>query len=288
MLAISVLTVLTFMLTLSTYFHPSAGVFFAFVMLNGIGQAAAGSYLQTSIIAVASLFGHTALQPMMSGQAAIAVAVSGVEVISAAVSLHNPPAPGVVNASEPEEKSAFIFLSLSTLFYLVSAGAHIWLTRLPAYGNIMTRFLHAAHTSPSVGSEVTGEEKRHQLVRVAKTNALYNFAVAYVFIITLVSMSNHFSLLALTVPAVGLPAYHYLSIAYESCNPPASLQYHSLLRVQHWRLPRTLHLSIRACSGLVLQATGVSFPGSNALHTDVPDVQHPTILKFLFDTDHQL
>ena len=42
------------MLTLSTYFHPPAEVFFVFIILNGIAQAAAGSYLQTSIIAVAS------------------------------------------------------------------------------------------------------------------------------------------------------------------------------------------------------------------------------------------
>ncbi|KIP09195.1 hypothetical protein PHLGIDRAFT_126498 [Phlebiopsis gigantea 11061_1 CR5-6] len=187
MLAISVLTVLTLMLTLSTYFHPSAGVFFAFVMLNGVVQAAAGSYLQTSVIAVASLFGPAALQPMMSGQAAVAVAVSGVEVVTAAISLNKAKAPGAVADSEPEEKSAFVFFGLSTLFYLVSATAHTWLTRLPAYTDIMGKYTQAAHTSSSVTLHGTdaSSEKRQQLVRVAKTNALYNFAVAYVFIVTL-------------------------------------------------------------------------------------------------------
>jgi solute carrier family 29 (equilibrative nucleoside transporter), member 1/2/3 len=190
MVAISVLTVLTLMLTLSTYFHPSPDVFFAFVMFNGIAQAAAGSYLQTSVIAVASLFGPTALQSMMSGQAAIAVAVSGVEVVSAAVSLHNPPSPGVTADTRPEEKSAFIFFALSTMFYVLSAAAHIQLTRLPAYRDLMEQFSQATHSSPSVShhvSEIVHEKKRHQLFRVAKTNAIYNFAVAYVFIITLVS-----------------------------------------------------------------------------------------------------
>lgn len=173
------------MLTMSTYFHPSPGGFFAFAMLNAIAQAAAGSYLQTSVIAVASLFGPTALQSIMSGQAAIAVAVSGVEVVSAAISLHStPPAPGALVESEPEEKSAFIFFALSTMFYLVSAGAHIQLTRLPAYHELIGRFSHVSHQTAA--PDVAREEKKHQLVRVAKANAVFNFAVAYVFIITLV------------------------------------------------------------------------------------------------------
>lgn len=174
------------MLTLSTYFRPSPGVFFAFVMLNAIVQAIAGSYLQTSVIAVASLFGPTALQPLISGQAAIAVAVSGVEVISAAVSLRDPNiTPEVLAESDPEAKSAFIFFALSTLFYLVSAAAHIWLTRLPAYHDLTTQFSHAAGAQHL--SDVVHEDKPRQLIRVAKANAIYNFAVAYVFIITLVS-----------------------------------------------------------------------------------------------------
>lgn len=154
-------------------------------MLNAIAQAAAGSYLQTSIIAVASLFGPTALQSIMSGQAAIAVAVSGVEVVSAAISLHStPPTPGVLAESEPEEKSAFIFFALSTMFYLVSAGAHVQLTRLPAYHELMGRLNHASYqTAPSGGIH---EEKKYQLIRIAKANAVFNFAVAYVFIVTLV------------------------------------------------------------------------------------------------------
>ena len=223
MLSISVLTVLTFMLTLSTYFHPSPGVFFAFIMLNGVTQAAAGSYLQTSVIAVASLFGPIALQSMMSGQAAIAVAVSGVEVIGAAVSLHRSPSPDVAADSEPEEKSAFIFFALSTLFYLVSAATHVWLTRLPAYDKIMAKL---AHTSPDLArnpSETINEDKRHQLVRVAKTNAVYNLAVAYVFIITLVSLSSHFTNSYADVLVVRLPAYYYLGVTHESCNTPTSL-----------------------------------------------------------------
>lgn len=174
------------MLTVSTYFHPGAGGFFAFVMLNAIGQAIAGSYLQTSVIAVASLFGPTAMQALMSGQAAVAVAVSGVTVVSSALSLREKPSPQALADSEPEAKAAFMFFGLSTLFYLVSAGAHIWLTRLPAYHNILAQFEHTV----DVAHDEHSLKKREQLIRVAKSNVIFNFAVAYVFIITLVSPSK--------------------------------------------------------------------------------------------------
>ncbi|PSR73483.1 hypothetical protein PHLCEN_2v10775 [Hermanssonia centrifuga] len=201
LLSISWLTLLMFLLTLSTYIHSSPGVFFAFVLVNGICQAAAGSYLQTAVIAVASFFGPTAIQPIMSGQAAIGVAVSGIEVLSAASSLRNSaPAEARVDP-EPEEKSAFIFFGLSTLFLLISAGAQIWLTKLPLYKALKDRFRQATeHTrslspgdfdegyTPPVDSRdhILHEEKKHQLVRIAKTNVIYNIAVAYVFIVTLV------------------------------------------------------------------------------------------------------
>lgn len=201
-LSLAWLTVLTFALTLSTYFHAPPGLFFSFVLLNGIAQAAAGSYLQTSVIAVASLFGPTAIQAVMSGQAVIAIAVSGVEVLSTMASLHGTPSPEALANSEPEEKSAFIFFSLSTLFLIGAAAAHVWLTRLPAYKAIMEQFSHTAdsHRRSSSLTEYEAEahtplvdgrahiiEKRQQLLRVAKSNVIYNVAVACVFVVTLVS-----------------------------------------------------------------------------------------------------
>ncbi|KAJ7591507.1 hypothetical protein C8J56DRAFT_1047713 [Mycena floridula] len=55
----------------------SSGLFFAFVLLN----AGCGAYLET-----ASRFGPTAMQTIMSGQAAVAVTVSSVQVVSAIAS----------------------------------------------------------------------------------------------------------------------------------------------------------------------------------------------------------
>jgi equilibrative nucleoside transporter 1/2/3 len=52
---------LTCLLTLSTFAHLPEGVFATFIIMAGIVLAAAGSYLQTSVIAIASLFGPTVI-----------------------------------------------------------------------------------------------------------------------------------------------------------------------------------------------------------------------------------
>lgn len=130
----------------------------------------------------------------MTGQAAIGVAVSAVEVISAAGSLHGSTSAQALADSEPEEKSAFVFFALSTLFLVASAGAQVILTRLPVYKTLMHQFTQTAEHNH--GDEVDDERaptmaepKKHQLIRVAKANGVFNFAVAYVFIVTLVSIT---------------------------------------------------------------------------------------------------
>ncbi|KAI0761722.1 nucleoside transporter-domain-containing protein [Irpex lacteus] len=182
LLAISWLGLLTFALTVSTYIHAPAGLFFAFVLGNGIAQAAAGSYLQTAVIAVASLCGPTAIQAVMTGQAAIAIAVSGVEVLSAAGSISTSDVGEMVVTSGAEEKSAFRWCT-------------IMLTRLPIYKTLMQQF-HITHHV---------ESKRHQLIRVGKANIIYQLAVAYVFVVTLV---------------LCVPPYHHLNSANEPSHPP--------------------------------------------------------------------
>ncbi|KAI0092464.1 nucleoside transporter-domain-containing protein [Irpex rosettiformis] len=187
LLSISWLALLTFTLTISTYIHAPAGLFFTFVLGNGIAQAAAGSYLQTAVIAVASLFGPTAIQAVMTGQAAIAIAVSGVEVLSAAGSISTSGEGEAIIASEPEEKSAFVFFALSTVFLVFSAGAQVMLTRLPLYKTLMQQFHATAEHALASSQEITHnvESKKHQLIRVGKTNMIYHIAVAYVFVVTL-------------------------------------------------------------------------------------------------------
>jgi equilibrative nucleoside transporter 1/2/3 len=190
------LIILNFLLTLTTYFVPSPGVFFVFIIFNAAAQAMAGAYLQTSVIAVGSLFGPPTIQSIMAGQAAVAVVVSGVQVISSAASVVGKPRTHISNGSA-EEQSAFIFLALSTAFLLVSAGVHTWFIRMPVY-----KLVAASLESKSKNQDdpVQEEERRElmpsgsatlqsdkaNVIRVAKINIVYEVAVAYVFLITLV------------------------------------------------------------------------------------------------------
>ncbi|KAG6834896.1 hypothetical protein H0H93_006585 [Arthromyces matolae] len=68
-----------------TYVRLPTNAFIAFTLAIAACQAAVDSYLQTSVFAVASLYGPQALQATMSGQAAVAVAVSAVQVMSTAI-----------------------------------------------------------------------------------------------------------------------------------------------------------------------------------------------------------
>ncbi|KAF8897201.1 nucleoside transporter-domain-containing protein [Infundibulicybe gibba] len=189
------LAVLTFLLTLSTFFRIAAGLFFAFVLFNGVVQAMAGAYLQTSVIAVASLFGPAAVQAMMSGQAAVAVAVSGVQVASAAASVWGEPRSYISDGSA-EERSAFIFFGLSTIFLVASAGANAWLARTPIYKTVAAPLEQyqkhlsvtgtgAEHTSLISRGQDDASDERGQIMRIAKANVIYEIAGAYVFVVTL-------------------------------------------------------------------------------------------------------
>ncbi|KAJ7162577.1 nucleoside transporter-domain-containing protein [Mycena crocata] len=191
------LSCLTFLLTISTFFHTSPNIFFAFILLDGASQAALGAYLQTAIIAIASLFGPTAVQAVMAGQAAVAVAVSGVQVFSAIASVWGQSRETVsaVSNGEPEEKSAFIFFSLSTVFLIVTAAAHGWLVTMPAYKTVVGSLENKKVVSENGSSDelrglvLTGgenmEDEKGQIMRVAKANVTYEVAVSYVFVVTL-------------------------------------------------------------------------------------------------------
>ncbi|KAI0824663.1 nucleoside transporter-domain-containing protein [Trametes gibbosa] len=195
--SLAFLAVLSFTLTASTYTHPAPGIFNVFVLLNAVGQAAAGSYLQTAVVAVASLFGPLAMQAVMSGQAAVAVAISGIQVISAVASVRGTSPQEILPSSEPAEQSAFFFFAISTVFLVVCAGVHTWLTKLPAYKSIVSRAATHGHSASPEGAGLLGgsadpddhehwkEDSKHQVVRIAKTNGIYNIAVSYVFVVTL-------------------------------------------------------------------------------------------------------
>ena len=135
---------------------------------------------------------------MMSGQAAVAVAVSGVQVASAAASVWGKPRTFQGDGTA-EERSAFTFFALSTLFLVVSAGAHTWMVRMPVYEHIAAPLERQknktigvdAHEDERLGLISTGHGNsfahgKANALRIAKLNISYEVAVAYVFMVTLV------------------------------------------------------------------------------------------------------
>lgn len=191
---------LTALLATSTLFLLPSEIFVAFVLLNGAAQAAAASYLQAAVVTIASLWGPVAVQAMMTGQSAVAVAVSGVQVISAATSILGG-LRSFAGDGSAEERSAFIFFTFSLVFLVASAGAHSWLTNLPSYktvvGSLEQQVAKKGHHVSGFGesqplisrgrSDTSGD--RSQILQVVKTNILYELAIGYVFVVTLVSTS---------------------------------------------------------------------------------------------------
>ena len=197
------LAFLSCLLTLSTFVHLPEGVFAAFIIVAGIALAATGSYLQTSVIAVASLFGPTVIQSLISGQAVVAVILSAVQLIGATGSLRSSqvgPADGVA-----ETRSARLFFGISMTFLFVCGAANAWMTRLPSYRAVIPhdepwirRRLSVSGDPRSPRSPTLLLGSRHssvsdskamwdRILSVGRRNILYELAVAYVFVITLVS-----------------------------------------------------------------------------------------------------
>jgi solute carrier family 29 (equilibrative nucleoside transporter), member 1/2/3 len=139
----------------------------------------------------------------MSGQAAVGVVVSAIQLFSAAASIRAPVSTSIapsIKEEEAEVKAAFAFFGISTIYMFCSIGAHAWLARTPAYKTMVApleqqrkrlRRQNSATTESqglvSGSSFSPSMEGRERILRVGKANAAFNFALAYVFIVTLVS-----------------------------------------------------------------------------------------------------
>ncbi|KAJ3568558.1 hypothetical protein NP233_g5624 [Leucocoprinus birnbaumii] len=209
-LSIYCLVFLNVLLIFSTRFTCPPRIFAALILLIGAVQNAASSYLQTAMIAVASLYGPAAIRAMMAGPAATAVAISVVQVLSAAASIGAPEETHTMNGDDtPGERSAFIFLTVSTLFLIASAGAHAWLVSMPSYQAVVAHLeLGDAKPRRSVseaalsqlrlsreGTQAAYDEidDNKQVIRISKANLTYEITVAYVFIVTFVCDSFLFT-----------------------------------------------------------------------------------------------
>jgi len=200
-LGAAVLAVGAFLLTISTFTHPPAALFFVFVQVVGIVCSGAGSYYQTAVFAVASLFGAPAMQAVVSGQAAIGVAVSAIQLLSALASVHTSVAGAtIMEEKAAEARSAFVFFALSTVFYVFSAGAYAWLMKTPEYREIkgshksrrISLSMSQSFTVDDEGAGLVSGRPRDaasspfaRTIAMIKTNLAFNFAVAWVFVVTL-------------------------------------------------------------------------------------------------------
>jgi len=177
------LALLTLCLTFSTSIPSSASAFFTFVLVIAIAQACAGSYLQTATVATASLFGSKAMQAMMAGHAFVGVVVSAVQLLSTMASVRAASVYVDYDAKSAEARAAALFFGLSTLFLICTLGAQAWLVRLPEYRDVVVSIEQTKNTDlPGI---VPAPEEKGRVLRVAKMNVEYEFAVAYVLIVTL-------------------------------------------------------------------------------------------------------
>jgi hypothetical protein len=237
-------------------------LFFCFILLNAAAQSAAGSYLQTAVVAVASLFGPAAMQAVMAGQAVVAVAVSGVQVVSAIASTWGKARTSTSDRT-PEEGSAFFFFTLSTLFVFASAIAHNWLVNSSTYKAVaapleqraIKRLPSSIDSSPEPllprGKNEADDDWR-QAVRLAKANITYEIAVAYIFVITLVCAFSR---------GMKQSPYHILLFPPRPSSPPSLPPFcPSTLK----RIPYCSPASTSSCSTLEISLvdTAAHFPFS--------------------------
>ena len=139
------------------------------------------AYLQSSVFAFATLRGSTEMLAVMSGQVGIAVLVSGAQMILAVISAIRSTSVG----GDTEQST----LAGVGLWALGSAGAfacmiaHQYLFRHPEYSIVLAPILSRAN----IDSDDEEQHVRGVTTRVFWQNIQLEAAVAWVFVVTLVS-----------------------------------------------------------------------------------------------------
>ena len=124
-----------------TWIPTHATIFFVFVLANAVTQSIVCSYFSSSVVATSSYFGPFAMQALMTGQAAVAVIISLIQVTVTALSLDgNPVKRREEKERAAEDNAASLFFSLTTAGLLVAFLAHAHLVRMPVYRNVAAPF----------------------------------------------------------------------------------------------------------------------------------------------------
>jgi len=206
----------------------------------------------------------------VSGQAAVAVVISLIQVISTALSLDDK----LVERTEEEgraaeENSASLFFFVTTLVMLVALLTHAYLVRMPIYRNVAAPF--------EAGNVIETEEEQGLMTHtvdslreiepvlpidpreVAKSNMAYNLSIAFVFVVTLVREPT---IIKVPVPIYtrGVVSSHHCSRTFRqstfrfSTVKPTPLQCYPLPSVQCRRLDRPFHMLLLSFPSVVTKA----------------------------------
>lgn len=256
-------------LCLSTFIQGTPWIFFTFALLNTAIMAIASGYLCTAVYAVTAVLGASFLQIMISGQAAVGVAVSLVQVSSSIISLLGSPsqiASKLVVETDhtnhrAEELAARIFFGVSAIFILSVLVVYTWLTKQPYYQSIISAVeprYEDGDTAERTGL-IAGDRRgpptasNSHVYQVLKQNLIFMFSIAFVFAVTLASA--YF----ITVVALQLIASLTgdLSCDHGSCAICGSR--HSSLAIyrtpflgfQHWRFCWAVRLLLPSLNRLV-------------------------------------
>ena len=172
-------------------------------------MSTAGACLSTSIFAAVALLGRPYMQIMVSGQAAVGVVVSTVQLVSAAISVWGTSpeaiatfiADGGIGEGVAEQRAARMFFGVSVLFMASTSVAHLWLTRQPVYKETVGHADMHKHQDTiedteedygfiTIGSGASPSDSVSDVLRVFKANFVFMFSVGYIFAVTLVRTPN--------------------------------------------------------------------------------------------------
>ncbi|KAG0702331.1 nucleoside transporter-domain-containing protein [Suillus ampliporus] len=260
------------LLFFSTFVHYQPSTTFFFAILCSIFLAISVSYLSTAAFAGASLFGASCMQSMISGQGAIGVAVSVVQVTTSALSVWGSTPESIAafisndgaGEGKAEEDSARAFFAISALFMISTLMAYAWMARLPAYRATVGILEQNAKLDGALGSpndtgglvfpstDQASLEERNQILRVFKANIVYEFAGGYVFVITLAI----FPVITITIQSTNpnthpllFSAIHFLLFNFGDflgryiCSFPSLITW-SAARILAFSIVRTLFIPI--------------------------------------------
>ena len=231
------------------------------------------------------------MQAVVSGQGAVGVAVSAIQLLSALASVKTSPV-GIVIMEErvAEARSAFAFFALSTVFFIFSAGAYAWLTRTPEYREIngdngtrrVSISLSQSFTSDGEGTGLVSGRSRDaepnpvaRTIAMIKTNLPFNFTAAWVFVVTLVRWKNGRSLKSPDIycATVCVPADHGGRASDGPCDQPSHLQLPSFPRLQCWGCFRPTGLFVASTDHLVRPSFSGPVTPSHPVHPTFPSLQ---------------